>query len=173
MTTFVEGRFGRGAWARVVESLDDATAADVRLVVPVRWYDLGIQHRVLRAIDETLGEGDGALVDPIGRYEADQDLTVVHRMFMRLASPSYILEKSAEYWDRFYDTGTWDVERLGEGQARATLRDVEPFDPLFARYLHAYIQRMFELTGARRLVSRYRVEGPGDAPRMVIEGSWV
>jgi hypothetical protein len=172
MTTFVERRFGGGAWERVLASLDADAAAEVRLVVPVRWYDLGLQHRVLRAIDETLGEGDGGLVDPIGRFEAEQDLTVVHRVFMRLASPTYILEKSADYWDRFYDTGVWQIERLAPTHARAALVGVAPFDPLFGRYLHAYIARMFELTGARSLQTSYRVEGLSDAPRLVLEGRW-
>ena len=130
------------------------------------------QHRLLRAIDTELGGGDGSIVDEIGRYEADQDLTVVHKVFMRLATPNTILEKSRDYWERFYDTGTWQVERLGPKHSRAELRDVEPFDPLFPRYLYAYIVRMFELTGARALKSSYRVAQAGGAPVMVMEGRW-
>ena len=168
MFTWVEQRFGSEAWEKVLARLSPDDQTQARNVLPVRWYDLGLQHRVLRALDETLGQGDGTLVDAVGRYEADQDLSVIHRVFMRMASPSYILERSRDYWERFYDTGEWRVERISETRTRGELVDVDPFDPLFARYLHAYIRRMFELTGAQDLETSYRVQGAG----MVMEGQW-
>lgn len=168
MFTWVEREFGVGTWEKVLHGLSPDEQRRARNILPVRWYDLGLQHRILRAIDRELGRGDGGLVDVIGRYEADQDLSVIHRVFMRMASPSYILERSRDYWERFYDTGAWHVERLGGNHTRGELRGVEPFDPFFARYLHAYIHRMFELTGAKDLQTRYEVRDEA----MIMHGEW-
>lgn len=167
MRTWVSRR-GATDWETLIATMPPEDQDVLRALVPVGWYDLGLQHRLLRQIDQHFGRGDGALVDEIGVFEADQDLTVVHRLFLRLANPAFVLEKSGEYWSRFYDTGRWTIERRGRTGARGVLSEVEPFDPLFGRYLTAYIRRMWELVGARDLQVDSRIEGT----RVILLGSW-
>jgi len=157
MRTFVERRVGPSAWESVIEAMTEEDREVLRSLVPVGWYDLGLQHRVLRCVDERIGTGDGALVDEVARYEAEQDLTVVHRLFLRFANPAFVLEKAGEYWGRFYDTGRWTVRRESPRAASAVLEGVVPFDALFARYLHEYVRRMWELVGAKDVVVTRRV----------------
>ena len=119
------------------------------------------------------GEGDGHLVDVIGAYEAEQDLTVIHRIFLRMANPSFVLEKASDYWRRFYDVGTWRVTRRGKAGAIGILEGVDNLNPTFARYLHAYVQRMWQLVGARQLRSRYQIlHGKDGKTKLRIEGAW-
>ncbi|HEX3595656.1 MAG TPA: hypothetical protein VHU80_11150, partial [Polyangiaceae bacterium] len=89
MRSFVERTYGISEWQRVLDSLAVADRAVVTKLTPTGWFDLGTQHRLLRCIDETLGNGDLALVPLIGTYEADQDLSTVHRLFVRFTSPAY------------------------------------------------------------------------------------
>jgi hypothetical protein len=148
MRTYVQRTHGAAAWQRVLSSLPEGDRAIVSAASPTGWYDLGAQHRLLRCIDRVVGKGDLALVPQIGRFEADEDLSTIHRLFVRLTSPGYVLEKAGEYWRRFYDTGKWDVVR-GDNTATGRLVDFGMVDDAFCAYLAAYIYRMFHLAGAR------------------------
>lgn len=167
---FVRQRFGSNGWERVLAALSELDRATLGEVVAVGWYDFELQLRLLRAADGVLG--DGSLATEFGRFEAEEDLTKIHRLFLRLASPAFVLEKSGEYWNRFYSAGHWDVSRQGERAATAVLCDVDPADELFCRYLTAYVTRMFELIGARSpAVVHTECRGRGE-PRCVFRGSW-
>ena len=109
MRTWVVANHGRPAWTSLLESMSIEDRLELLGLVPIGWYELALQHRLLRSIDDYFGHGDGALIDVIGAYEADQDLKVIHRLFLSLANPAYVLEKSGDYWSRFYDTGQWTV----------------------------------------------------------------
>ena len=148
MRSFVERMYGAAAWKKVLAALSDSDRAIVSSLTPTGWFDLDTQHRLLRCIDSTMGDGDLSLVPVIGVYEADQDLSTVHRLFERFTSPAYVLQKSGEYWRRFYDTGSWSVER-GNRTATGRLLDFPITDDAFCKYLVAYITRMFLLAGAR------------------------
>lgn len=172
MRSFVLDRFGEHEWERVLSGMSPEDAGEVRALLLVGWHDLGLQHRLLRAIDATLGAGDLALVDEIGRFEADRDLKVVHRLFLRMANPAFVIEKAGQYWSRFYDTGQWEIRRIDSTHAIGMLREVDPFDDGFARYLHAYIHRMWELVGANDLTTSYSIQEEDGGPVLNVEGRW-
>jgi hypothetical protein len=93
-------------------------------------------------------------------------------LVLRLRNPAYALEKSAEYWSRFYDAGTWSVTRLSEYQARGELSGIAETAPVFCRFLNAYITRMFQLAGATGGKCRHtRCVCRGDKS-CVFEGYW-
>ncbi|MEM9861590.1 MAG: hypothetical protein AAF938_08250 [Myxococcota bacterium] len=161
MRTWVTRTYGDDAWHELLHSMVTPDRRELEALVPVGWYPLALQHRLLRAIDRHVGRDDGALVDTIGEYEADQDLTVVHRLFLRLANPAFVLEKAGDYWSRFYTAGRWEVQRESPTSARARLSDVEPWDPIFGRYLKAYIHRMWVLVGAKEVHIDSRDMGDG------------
>ncbi|HEU4405082.1 MAG TPA: hypothetical protein VFS43_07305 [Polyangiaceae bacterium] len=124
---------------------------ELRSVLAVGWYDLALETRLLEAVDRELGDGQGTLLAEFGPVYAERDLTRVHRLFLRLANPAYVLEKAGEYWGRFYNTGTWHVERLGDTGARGTLSGFSTYAG-YCQFLTAYLRRLFELAGARSVV---------------------
>jgi hypothetical protein len=171
MRSFVERTYGPSDWQRVLDSLVPSDRDVVTQLTPIGWYDLGTQHRLLRTIDATLGKGDLSLVPVVGRYEADQDLSTVHRLFVRFTSPAYVLEKSGEYWRRFYDTGRWTVQR-GKDTATGSLFDFGIVDGAFCTYLAAYIYRMFQLAGARTGSLEHTECRARDGQACVFVGRW-
>lgn len=148
MRSYVQSQYSDRAWSQVLESMSEDDASTLRGLLPVGWYPLGLQYRLARAVDTTLGQGDGAEIPNIGRYEAQQDLTVVHRLFLRMANPGFVLEQSGRYWSRFYKSGRWEVTRHSSKTASARLLALEPFDALMADYLGAYIHEMWALMKA-------------------------
>jgi hypothetical protein len=148
LRAFVELRFGRAGWERVVASLPVEDRPRAHAPIAIAWYEVSLHARLLRAVDELLGKGDGALAAEFGRFDAERDLHGAQRLFLRLANPAYVLEKAGEYWHRFYDTGSWHLVREPDGVI-GTLVDFHPGDPLFCVPITQYIGRMFELVGAR------------------------
>jgi hypothetical protein len=172
MRDWVQRFRGAEAWQRILEALPDAERAATQSVVAVGWYPFTLQLKLLTAVDQVLGTSEVPVITQIARWEADQDLTKVHRLFLRLANPAYVLEKSGEYWRRFYDQGTWEVERLSDRSARGTLRDLPEVEPQFCSYLGAYIHRMWELVGAKDVsITHSQCVTRGD-PACTYAGSW-
>jgi hypothetical protein len=110
--------------------------------------------RQLCAIEEVVRERDPRIVEALGRYAAEADLTRIHRVFLRMANPAFVLEKAAELWGRFFDSGRWEIARVPRG-ADASLVGAGIVHEVFCRNLQAYLQRLFELVGAKSVTVRH------------------
>jgi hypothetical protein len=144
---------GERAWGRVLERLLPEDREVFASMVPVGWYDMALYDRANRALAEvlaaeTLATPESVMVD-VGRYAAEHDLKTIHRLFLRMANPAYVLERSADFWKRFHDSGTWHVERESPTRVRARLEGWGSEDELTCVRLAAYIERLFQLVGAR------------------------
>jgi hypothetical protein len=165
-------KHGPTVWADVRARLSEAERAQVESVIASGWYPLALQHRVFAALEAALPDSGGDLIETFATFVAEHDLTRIHRLFLRLRNPGYALEKSAEYWSRFYDAGSWNVTRQSSYQARGELSGIVETDPIFCRFLTAYITRMFQLAGATAGKCRHtRCVARGD-PSCVFEGHW-
>ena len=134
---------GEEAWARVLERLGPEDRQSLAAVIPVGWYDIGLY-----------------------------DLKTIHRLFLRLATPAYVIERSAGFWGRFQDSGTWTVTREPPNRVRARLVDWGAQDELTCIRLAAYMFRLFQLVGARNgKLERVACRTRGD-PACVFEGKW-
>jgi hypothetical protein len=130
-----------------------ALPADERSVageaVVVGWYPVGVYSSLLRAIDRTLGQGNGAALVPLGRFQAEHDLNLFYRLVLRFWSPAILIEKTAEMWGRYHDTGVWDVKREGDHRVTATVSQWLGASDVVCPSTVAYIGRLFELVGAK------------------------
>jgi hypothetical protein len=162
--TFVAARFGEERWQAIVAGMAPDDAAALSGLVATAWYDIALVMRLFRRMVDELGGGDEAFLRTFARFQAEQDLTVTYRLFFRLANPAFVLEKAMSYWSRFHDSGRWIIERRSETSALGTLVDFPIEDTLFCRHLTAYITRMFELVGARKVETEHtRCRGLGHA----------
>lgn len=152
---FVESRFGEERWQAIIARMLPEDAAALRSMVATAWYDVGLVMRLFRCMVEDLGGGDEAFVAVFARFQAERDLKVTYRLFFRLANPAYVLEKAMSYWNRFHEKGRWVIARSSPTSAVGTLLDFPIQDPLFCRHLTAYLTRMFELVGARRVETEH------------------
>ena len=146
--TWIDARFGAEAYERVLARLTPEEALDVRSSVAMGWYELELHSRMLRAIDDVLGNGDLTLLGEFGHWEAERDLTVIHRIVLRFASPSIILEKMPGMWKRYYDHGHWEIAR-DKHLVVGRLHGWRSKCAALRAELTAWMQRAFELVGAR------------------------
>jgi len=169
---FVTEHFGESGWDAVLGSMEPGDRQDLLAVTPVGWYSLMLYARLIRAADAVHGKGDLALVEAIGRYEAQHDLTSIHRIFLKLVNPAYVVEQLAKLWTRFHDTGSWEVTRFTTTHATAVLRDWGCADAAMCRELTGYLARSLEICGGHGVVVEHtKCRARGDDV-CVFEGRW-
>lgn len=163
---------GAGTWERVVARLPAADRDALQSLLAMGWYELSLYAKLLHAIDHELGRGDLTLLGPLGRFGAERDLSIVHRLFFRLANPALAIEKTAEYWRRFHDTGTWSVERPSGTSVSGKLAGWGVVDRALCAELMGYMPRVIELCGGKdALMTHGRCRSRG-AEACEFELSW-
>ena len=168
---FIEGRFGHAAYEAIVGQLSEADRRALVGVIPMGWYELALYARLINMLNRLHGRGDLSLLDELGRYEAAQDLTTVHRLFMRVANPGLILDKTMTLWRRFHDTGEWKVVREGT-TATGTLRGWGVADAGMCAELTGYILGIISVGSGKDVQVRHVACRAGGAEACVFEGRW-
>lgn len=151
---FVLERFGQSGWEDVLDRLGPEDHQEVDGLLPMSWYPLAVHARLINAVDVVHGYGDLSLVVQLGRFEAERNLTTIHRFFLRFANPAVIFELTSDYWRRFHDTGDWTVVRDGE-EVHGTLENWGTTDPAMCREIVGYVGRALELAGAKNLLMEH------------------
>lgn len=167
---FVLGRWGETGWTAVLGRLREHDRQELGSALAVGWYPLELYARLIRAVDDAHGKGNLGLMVELGRFEAERDLTTIHRLFLRFFHPSFIVEKTGTYWQRFHDSGVWEVTRPDRASICGVLRDWGCVDEALCRELVGYIGRSVELAGAQRVSvdhARCRARGEGECRFLV------
>ncbi len=168
---FTIERFGDAGWASLLEKIPAEDRSEIQSIIPMGWYSLSLYARLIRVLDKVHGRGDLSMMKDLGRFEAENDLKTIHRIFLRFTNPAFIVEKTSQYWKHFHDTGTWNVTRDDHGVS-AVLDDWGCVDSALCRELVAYLTRVLELTGAKNVVLEHpKCRGRSD-PQCIFRGRW-
>jgi len=146
---FVRERGGPAAWQRLRDNLSAEDRSVVDSAVGTGWYPLDVQQRVLGRMHEALGEERVATLRDYARFSAERHVSRVYRVLFLVANPALMLEKSGEYWGRFYDSGKWEVHRDTETKVRGDLVGFAIPDANLCEFLNAYLPAMFGRIGAK------------------------
>jgi predicted hydrocarbon binding protein len=152
---FVE-QSGPGAWSRVLAAMPEEHRKIADEALAIGWYPMDGYKSLLAAIDDRLGAKNLAIMSPLGRFQAEHDLNLFYRIVLRFWSPAILIEKTAEMWGRYHDTGTWAVTREGDHRVTAAVSGWLGSGDVVCAVIVAYIARLFELVGA----SSARVQHP-------------
>ena len=169
---FILRRGGEDGWRRVLGVLPQGDRDAIASMVPVGWYDMSVNDHVNRGIVDVLDGGRMTMIEALGRYSATEDLKTIHRLFLRMANPAFVLERLAEFWGRYQDSGVWTVVRETPTRVLATLDGWDSRDEATCVRLGAYTQHLFELVGAKGVfLERRACRARGDAA-CVFAGGW-
>ncbi len=149
MQAFVRERGGDAAWQRMRDSLSLEERAVVESVVGSGWYPLELHHRVLDFMPAVLGAERVETMHDYARWAAERHVSRVYRVLFLVINPARMLEKSGEYWHRFYDTGEWTVIRDTPTRVRGDLVGFAMPRPNLCDFLNGYLPALFARIGAR------------------------
>ncbi len=167
---YVVTRFGSPAWQRVLDNVSADDRAIVQSAVAIGWYPTRSVLNTMAAFERVFSAEQPNLMTDFGRSGAEQDLTVFHRMFLRMANPAFVVEKIGDYWSRFHSHGKWRSQRVQNGYV-STLSDFEG-NPTYCAMLTPYSGRMLELVGAKQVEVAHTECVHHGAKSCVFTGHW-
>lgn len=150
---FTDQRFGPGSSARCLARLDGPDRAALSGVSAVGWYPVGPVLKYHHALEELYGGGKGfELCEEAGEFSAKWALNTVIRVFLRFKTPRWVLEKHASVWERYHDSGRWEV--IGQEASNAVsgrLFDFHVRDPAFCARLRGWLRGAALMTGGKNV----------------------
>lgn len=158
---YVTETHGSDGYRRWLESLPPASQAVFgQRLLPSNWYPF--EDAVLRpmvAMGSMFYGGDPGGAWREGRYTAAKDLRGVYRVFVRVASPEFLMRNTAVMWSTYYHGSE---ARLIEGRndgAVMELSGIEPASRDFDHHVAGWIEQALEICGCSQI--RFTITNPG------------
>jgi hypothetical protein len=137
-----------GLEARLLGELTNPQATCWMSLVATEWIDVVMATHFFDVASRLLFPEDPLPVRRLGREMADDHLKGVYRFMVRLASPETVLDQTGKLWDRYHDTGTARLDRLGDRSARLIVTAYPGLPERMRENIAGYCGRAIELTGA-------------------------
>lgn len=143
-------------FARILASVPEATRELVsRPLLAIEWIAAETWLPFQRALLAIGFEGDERRYRKFAHTICEKDFNVFHRMVLKLASPLFVVERATGLFSTYSDTGKLIVgEVVRDGKAasiRVTLDDFETADGMMGVLIHAFIEKILMMTGAREV----------------------
>ncbi len=146
----IDTLYGIAKLDAVLARIEPGTRAKLAgVVLPMAWLPIAALEQLLRAAEDVVGMGDGAVAEAIGRACADRELPTTHRVFMQGATPATAIERFPLLHRAYFGRGEARVASTGASSARVVL-DYASVDTLVTSgFLVGFSHRLLELSGGR------------------------
>lgn len=157
----IKAMIGAPAFAKYVESLVPATRALVETPpLAVTW--LPIQHwmEMMDNAHRVAFAGDVNLVKTLGQRSVTDDLNRLYRFAIRLATPVFVVERTASLWQSYTRNNgrvvaTFADERTAKVRyVDVAAAEIDAFWPFQCGAIHAVL----ELTGRKAVATQHEIE---------------
>ena len=170
--TYVRLR-GEEAFAAVSAALSPA-ARKVMEDGPLetQWYPYDVYIEMSEVIDRVLGEGDLALVQEMGSFSCEHNLTGIYRLFFRWGNLGFLVDRAAKAWHSQYDFGSMKSTRDPDNRNHVTLELTNCPRPTRALYLavKGWVMTAAELSGSELVKAEdHYTDDPDQPMRWVFE----
>lgn len=170
---FVEREWGAEGLSRLASAVKPREAAQLLTgrVLAGSWYPFADFAALLEAAETVFG-GKGDVARREGQYCAEWDLRGVYRVFIKLASPGFLVERAGKVWRQYYDSGDLVVLEPGPSSVVFELRDFASPHRAHCETVLGWSQRAAELTGVGDVTASHpECRARGDA-KCVFRIAW-
>lgn len=169
---WVEHERGAAGVQELLEHLADEHRGLIgKTVLPSTWYPLSLLVDVLTTADRLYGRGTLSVCRTIGRWSSDYEVTLLHKVFLKLASLDYWLKGAAGMWTLYYGAGRMKAE-VGEGGGTIHLTDFNPLSKAFCLRFEGWVERTIELSKYQDVRVRHTECVLDGQPSCVYVGTW-
>jgi hypothetical protein len=127
-----------------------------------RWYPFDQFIELNTNIDRLFGKGDLGLINELGRFGADANLTTIYRLFYKVGTVHWILGRAVRLWSAHYDSGFMEVATRGPKAAVLRIRGFATPHQAHCLSVLGWCERSIELSGGKRPIvkeSKCRTRG--------------
>ena len=164
---------GEPAWQALLEGLPADTRELIRQPpLAMSWAANHHFDRVVEAACAGPFGGDLTRVTELAKRAMLGDLSTVYRVFIRLASPDFVLKRAAKIYETYTrNNGQFRVTASGEGFAELTIEDLAAPSPAAWAYNEGAIRAVIAATGLKE-ANVTVAEGGGSDRRCVFRATW-
>jgi|GEM_PF-1321575 len=169
------GEAGVAAWLRAAPAEDGALIRG--LVLANAWYDVAMWNRLTDAYVAALGGGDRASFRPLAHDVAANDLNVIFKVLLKIATPEILMGNAPRLYARYFDSGRVEARQRGPRRfavdvVAPTALDAAPNRVTCEAGIPAWLERGLLLTGAASPVATHRACRFDGARACEIEVTW-
>ncbi len=160
-------------WAKLLKAIAPDTAAMITSPpMPVAWIPAKHGSEIIRnAYEVAFGRRDDLLMQ-CAKKQLRSDLNTIYKIFVRLASPQYVIERGAKLWDTYNrHNGAVVARQTSDTSAEVRFTGVVTSFPAFWIYQRGAIVGVLEATGLKQ-PRAVLTSGGASEPDAVIEASW-
>ncbi|MCC6558066.1 MAG: hypothetical protein IT372_34395 [Polyangiaceae bacterium] len=85
------------------------------------WYPITVWNAVLDEIARANVRGGPSAVRDVASFIAQEDLTLTHKVLLKLGTPDLVLRQGSTFWRMYFTGGDLFTERLGEKHFKLVL----------------------------------------------------
>ena len=145
---FVKDRLGEPALAATLKALPPAVAAEVQGILTSTWCAFESLVTLDRTIARVAGRDERELMHELGRHSAQINLSTIYRAFNRDDLHDFF-RNSATLHRQFQDFGDCQYERLGDTQARITIRNASCYSAAYCASEAGYLEQVIATHGGK------------------------
>jgi uncharacterized protein (TIGR02265 family) len=140
---------GRGTEAGLLAALSPEAQRVYRTVAASAWIALPIAFEIYSQaalrMYPTEHEPERRLGREIGRIQ----MTGIYKVFLRIATPEFLVRRVTHLWRTFYDCGQAGIEALTRDSGVLVVKEFPELVHSQREYIAGYLIALLELTGAR------------------------
>jgi hypothetical protein len=159
-------------YSKLFDSLDEETR--IRLTTPIfalSWKPEKLFIDLITTADKILGKGDYQLCHDIGRYIAQQSVSTIYKIFIRINTPTFVIKRAPTFWRQLHNHGSLEVTQSSRDHATILLHDEVSHSKAFCRGLIGFFERILELCGAKNISITVRCQ-PNKNNYCEFNGRW-
>lgn len=147
---FTERTFGPEAVTRCLSSMAATERAVLESVSAIGWYPVEPILRYHHLLEELFGKaGEYAVCEQAGRFSAEWSMNTVLKFLLRFGSPAWLVSKYGAVWNRYHDSGRWEIVP-GEGnRVTGKLHGFQVEDEAFCARLKGWLEGAIRITGGK------------------------
>lgn len=170
---FVESRFGAEGVDRLKQSLKAENPTIAKgIVVPSARYPLGDLVGVYEAVDRLFGNGDLRLCFELGKFAADYEVKLIHKVFLKVGKIEYWFKLTGATWRSYYSAGKL-VPAIKDRSGSLTLSEFNPVSKAFCARFAGWTHRIGELSNLTHVRVSHDECVLDGAPACVWNATWV
>jgi len=147
---FLRAEGGRDLVQKVIALVPASDRAEIdKGFHPDEWYSFDLNARLDIAISKALGRGD-EIFRTLGAYSAQHNLGSVHHEYVTAQNPHGLLEKAAEIFRVYYDSGHREYRRLSDTSAALRTYDCRSFSLEDCLTICGWHEKAIELCGGKK-----------------------
>lgn len=110
--------------------------------------------------------------DELGRYSAEVALKGIYKVFLLVATPQYLMKRSASMMQAFYNPSEIEVTELTKKQVQFTIKKFEGINKVTEFRIAGWCSRALELCNCQQVKYQITSSLSGGQPQTIINFSW-